>query len=138
MVGVQQIIEQIKEDWDSKPQADICIDILDYLLRVPTQNLLHISYGSLKKIISQRVEESDLLMAIQYLSGERTPILEVRFEFIEDDEIYSLPNSEIKLARETGQLVHPETGELIDDFEDKTYMYFEPSQLAKEIKKSDA
>jgi hypothetical protein len=138
MVRAQQIIEQIKEDWDSKPQAKICMDILDYLLRVPIQNLLHISYGSLKTVISQRVEEADLLMAIQYLSGERTPILEVKFEFIEDDEIYCLPNSEIKLARETGQLVHPETGELIDDFEDKTYMYFEPSQLAKEIKKSDA
>jgi hypothetical protein len=138
MARVQQIIEQIKEDWDSKPQAEICIDILNYLLRVPIQNLIHISYGSLKTVMGQKVEDSDLLMAIQYLTGDRTPMLEVKFEFIEDDEIYCLQNSEVKLAYETGQLVHPETGELIYDFEDKTCMYFEPSQLAREIKKSDA
>jgi hypothetical protein len=137
MVSIQRIVKQIREDWPDERRANICIDVLNFLLRVPAKNILHITFGSLKQVITNEFEDSELLMAVQYLSGDRTPLLEIGFEFIENDEIYPLSNLDVKIARQTGELVHPDTGELIDDFEDKTFIYFMPGRLVKEIEHSN-
>ena len=48
---------------------------------------------------------------------------------------FDISNSELKEARETGELVHPETGELIKDYEEKVYIYFQPSSIVRSLQK---
>ncbi len=129
----QVIMQQINDDWGSKPQSLICIKILDYLLRIRSNNSFHITYGSLQRAIEVAYEERELLKAIQYLCGERTHLLEARFELIDNDDYFDISNSELTNARQTGQLIHPENGEIVSDFEDKVVMYFQPSSLVQSI-----
>ena len=133
VVSKQKILEQIYQDWQQKPQSQICIAILDYLVRSNFKHLSHITYGSLRKIVEKAYDDQEILIAIQYLCGDRTPLLEAKFELIDNSNYYDISNSELNEARETGQLLHPETGELIDDFEDKVFMYFQPNSLVKSL-----
>ena len=137
MDSKERILRQINEDWGETPQSKLCATILDYLLQFPANQLAHITYGRLRNIISTHYKDSDLLLAIQYLIGDGTKLLEVGFELIEEDDSfpYPLANSEVKLAKETGELYHPETGEIVDDYESKVFMYFKPSYLFESISK---
>jgi hypothetical protein len=138
VISRQTIVKQISEDWSEKPQSEICIAILDYLFRNNFSSLSYITYGSLRKVVGEDYQHTDLLEAIQYLCGNRTNLLEAKFEIIEDDNHIDIENFELKKAYETGQLLHPETGELIGDFKSQVSMYFQPSLLAKNLVKLNA
>lgn len=129
----QQIVEQIHQDWLQKPQLQICIAILDYLVHSSSQHISHITYGSLRKVVGKAYDNRDLLAAIQYLCGDRTHLLEAKFEFIDNENYFDISDDEMIEARETGQLLHPETGKLIRDFEDKVFIYFQPSSVVKNL-----
>jgi len=128
VVSKKEIEKQIYEDWGSNPQSEICIAILGYLLRVPTNNLQHITYGSFRKVIGTNYSDNDLIQAIQYLCGDYINLLEAKFELIEnDDNIFALSDDEVSLAQKTGMLIHPDTGEVVNNFKEKVFMYFKPS-----------
>mgnify|MGYP001791485957 CR=1 FL=1 len=129
----QQIEEQIHQDWLQQPQSQICIAILDYLVRSNSQHLSHITYGSLRKVVGKAYDNQEILAAIQYLCGDRTHLLEPKFELIDNDDYFDISDDEMSKARETGQLLHPETGKLIGDFEDKVFIYFQPSSVVKNL-----
>jgi len=130
-----QIYSRFAEDWGtSSLQVSICVKIFDYLLSRPFSQLKHLTYGSLKVAIKENTLDIDLLKAIQYLSGDRVPILLPHFEFIDEyDESFDLDNEDIRHAQKIGKLVHPRTGEYIENFEDKVVMYFTPSSFIQEI-----
>jgi hypothetical protein len=128
----QRIIDQIHEDWGTKPQSKICVAILEYLLRINNSSF-HITFGSLKKAVGIVLDDKDLLMAVQYLCGDRIHLLEAKFELIDNENSVDISNSELKIALATGKLVHPENGELVSDFKDKVVMYFQPSSLVTSI-----
>lgn len=130
------ILLLIKQDWGNNPQSKICIAILDFLKRTPIHDLTHITYGSLRKVIDTNFDEAHFLTSIQYLCGDRTSLLEMRFElFIEErDEVFEVSKSEINCASKTGFLIHPETGIRVEDFRDKIFVFFAPGQLIKDLK----
>lgn len=127
----QKIITQINKDLGNSSKAEICVAILDYLLRSP--KISHITYGSLRKVVGDKYKNEDLLAAIPYITGDSTNLLEVNFELIIDDEIIPLTVAEVKIADRTKTLYNPDTGELVENFEDKVFMYFSPSSLVKKI-----
>jgi hypothetical protein len=128
----QWIIEQIYEDWGESPQSEICIAVLNYLLSVPVHTLQHITYGSLRIVVGSQYSNQDMLKAIQYLCGDCINLLEAKFELIENDnDIFELSNDEVSLAKETGKLFHPETGELVSNFKEKVFMYFKPTSIVQ-------
>lgn len=133
VISKQQIEEQIHQDWLQQPQSQICIAILDYLVHNNSQKISHITYGSLRKVVGKAYDNQDMLAAIQYLCGDRTHLLETKFELIDHGNYFDISDDEIIEARETGQLLHPETGELIGDFEDNVFMYFQPSSVVKHL-----
>lgn len=134
MISRQEIIEQIKKDWGDQPQSEICSSIFNYLLSLASQNYFHLTYGSLRSVIGGNYEDCMILTSIQYLCGERTHLLNTNFELIDEDANYfDVTDIELKTAQETGQFIHPETGEIINDFENYIYIYFQPSQLVKNI-----
>jgi hypothetical protein len=134
MISRQQIIEQIKQDWGDQPQSEICSSIFKYLLNLKNQNYFHITYGSLRSVVGGNYEDCIMLICIQYLCGERTHLLNTNFELVDDDENrFEITDTELKIAQSTGQFIHPETGELINNFENQICIYFQPSQLVKNI-----
>ncbi|MEL7409478.1 MAG: hypothetical protein AAFN00_21455, partial [Cyanobacteria bacterium J06558_2] len=81
------------------------------------------------KVVGKKYNIENFLKAIQYLCGDRTHLLELKFELIDGEESYPISYYEYNEAQKTGELVHPETGELVSSFEDKVYMFFQPSSL---------
>lgn len=135
MISKQKIVDQIKNDWSTKIQSEICIAILNYLFHDKSKNISHITYASLRKITGDIYDNEDLMTAIQYLSGDRVKLLDVKFELIENEQFFDISNIELKEARKTGELVHPETAELIKDYQEKVYVYFQPSSLVKNLQR---
>ena len=134
MSSKSQLIKQINEDWAEEPQSDICLSILDLLLKLPTDKPSHLTYGRLRNTISQSYADRELLLAVQYLTGDRTQLLELHYELIDEDDIpYPLDDDSVRLAQETGELFHPETGDIVNNYKDKVVLYFMPSNLVKNI-----
>jgi hypothetical protein len=127
----QRLIDMVVEDWGNKPQADICISIINYLYKRIDNPPSHITHGFLRKVAGNHYQDDDLLLAVQYLCGARLKLLEAKFEFIEDEEVFELSNNEVKQAQRTGFIIHPKTGEQVKSFEDKVFVYFEPEPLAE-------
>lgn len=134
MFSKSQLINQIHEDWAKEPQSQICLSIFDFLLRLPMDRPLHLTYGRLRSTIGQSYEDREILLAIQYLTGDRTQLLELHYELIdEDDTPYPLDDDLVRLAQETGELFHPETGDIVNNYKDKVFLYFTPSNLVRNI-----
>lgn len=127
------VINRIVDDLKDTLVAQVCIAILKYMLDFPVTRLRHMTYGSVKNAIGNSYTDMDILKAIQYLCGERVHLLESGFEFIDDDKIFPLSISDVKHTQTEQHLIHPVSGEPINDFEDKIIMFFEPSLLAKQI-----
>ena len=134
MLSKQSFIEKIHADWGSKPQSNICIGLLDHLSRT-SRTIDHITYATLRRVVDQanQFADEELLLAIKYLCGEPVHLLEMGFELIEDEQYIEIPKSEIKAATESGSLLHPETGELMQDFKNQVHVYFKPSELSKKL-----
>ena len=109
-------------------------EILDYLMSRPIDQMKHLTFGSLKIAVEERFSDIDMLAVIQYLCGDAVPVLSLHFEFIdEDDHSYDLDNHDLSAAKKEGKLVHPGTGEYIENYENKVLMYFTPGDLIKQV-----
>lgn len=127
------IIDLIRNDLGNGSLCQIGLRILEYLTSVPVTSLEHISYGSLKKVVGGPFEDIEILQTIQYFCGDRVHLLSSKFEFIENDDISPISDLEVLEARKTGIFIHPKTGEPIDNFEDKVFIYFQPTDLVKSL-----
>lgn len=138
MFTKEKIVEQIEYDWSGNVQSEICLTIFDYLINNNPQSLSYITYGSLKKVIGKDYNLESFLKAIQYLCGDRTHLLDLKFELVDGEESYPISDYEYNEAQKTGELVHPETGKLVRRFEDKVYMFFQPSSVVKTLAVNNA
>ncbi|MGD1942150.1 MAG: hypothetical protein ACFB0G_12635 [Leptolyngbyaceae cyanobacterium] len=129
----ESVITKIKSDWGEQPQSDICIAVLNYLVQ-STMELSHITYGSIGKIVGQDFSDREVISSIEYLCGDSVRLLEIGFELIENDDYIPISKSEMRIARETGKLLHPEQGVLLENYEENVFLYFYPSELIKEIR----
>jgi hypothetical protein len=137
VISKQDILHTIVEDWGDQPQAHICAKIFNFLLSIDPSQITHITYGSLRQVVDSPTIDHKMMGAIQYLCGDRTPLLEAKFELIDDYGEFDLTNSDVSEARLSGKLVHPETGEIVTNIEDKIFMYFRPSVLVSRLRTSD-
>ena len=93
-----------------------------------------LNYQSINIFTNRKHKTEHLLEALQYLSGSRVHILDVVFQLLDDSgEFINLKNKDVKDARYTGVLINPNTGEQVDNFEQKVHMVFAPN--LSELKK---
>jgi len=126
------LLQNIREDWSDSSQIRICEEILECLVSYENPEKLHLTYGILQNILSENYDRIQILKAIQYLSGDRVPLLRIRFEVLDNNgDCYSLTNEDVSKARKTGILLHPEKEDFIEDFEKKVFMYFVASDWVR-------
>ncbi|QOJ23588.1 MAG: hypothetical protein HRU78_07950 [Gammaproteobacteria bacterium] len=131
-------VKHINEDLTFDPKLrQACLDIVDFLCLQPEQALRHITFGTLSGV-AQLTNTEDLVAASRYLSGSRLPLLNLEFEFIDLDDVIHISHEVITEAKATGIFYHPETGELIEEFEKMIYMYFELSSEGMELNRSSS
>ncbi len=132
----EQAIKTIKKDLNKYPELqDACLAIVEYLCAQPEQNLRHITFGALSRA-AKLDHIKDVIPASRYLTGARVPILNLEFEFIEDDLIEPIPREQVSEARESGVFYHPVSGDQVENFENMLVMYFELSKDGLELRQN--
>lgn len=122
--------EIIETDWAER--ADIraaCLAVADYVHSA--HELSHLTFGKIRRIVSKQaridLSERDLVSLTAYLCRDDLNILQVGFEFLdEDDEVYPVSKAEISRAEQERSFPHPVTGNLIENFKDHVLIFFEP------------
>lgn len=117
----------------SNPEvARICLEITDYILETDPDRRLHLTLSLLQRRTHPRTD-TELLVAIQYLTGARANLLEAQFEYVTEDGEY-LPLTKSQVARGP-QAVAIELGLPscpAADFEERVLIFFDPTEQAKE------
>lgn len=77
----------------------------------------------------------EVLAAVNLLTSSKLAIFESHAMLVDDDETeHELSAEEFAEARKTGMLIHPETGELVPDFETHLIPFFAPTEeLQREL-----
>lgn len=112
----------------------VCVKIIDYICSISNKNAFkYISYNSLCKKTKSSPE--DIFQAISTMIINGLPVLDIKFEFIEfeDSTPIEIPSEDIIEARITNIFIHPDTGEPVESFKNKIFMYFSLSDFGKEI-----
>jgi hypothetical protein len=127
-----EAVQRVKAVWDKSPAAALCVAIVDQLAEGVLQRL---TFGQLYGLASKsQASQEDIARALQYLTGHDLHLLDTEFEFIdENDDIFYFNVDDLNDARHDGDLFHPDTGEKIDNYEERVFPTFVPSSLAKEI-----
>jgi hypothetical protein len=129
----ERAIHLIKTDFVSRPEVAIaCKSVVDYLTSQPEQNLRHLTFGDIFRIVTQNSGQDLTSIAIAYLSGDRARVLDMRFEFIDGDDISEVSLEELKDAQKTKVFIHPELGTEVEEFEKHIFVYFVPSGTRNE------
>ncbi|MCB1673510.1 MAG: hypothetical protein KDI00_02440 [Pseudomonadales bacterium] len=130
-----EIRRLLEEDWKYDPTAlATCLAIFDYLSTNDISQVRHISFVSLKTITNAN-DLPTLIKAINYLSGARLPLLDTNFEFIDEitDVSYPLSRDDYQEIVKENEFCHPETGLPVSEYKKHIFIYFTPSDLAKNI-----
>lgn len=113
--------------------ARVCVAIADYLRGQKSLDGLHLTLSLLQKL-TLVTSPVHLVSALQYLTGAQLPLLNIGFEFVDESgEYHPLSLQDIAQARLTKKLLRPDTGDLISDFEANVFVYYAPSENAREL-----
>lgn len=111
--------------------ARVCMAIVSFLVAQPPSKHLHLTYSSLKTAALPR-SDSDLLAAIQFLTGAKAGMLQMKYEFVDEQgEYHPVSRSELAAAERGEGFWHPETGEAVNKYRDQILIYFTPTDEAR-------
>jgi hypothetical protein len=121
---------RIQRDLSDSDILNPTLSIFTYLVSLQNKNVEHISFSKLKMIVNKQANfnDSSILQAAKYLCGESVPLLDICFEYIdENDDPFPLNVDDAKLAIDTNEFSHPENGYLIKNCVDSIFMFFATS-----------
>ncbi len=122
----------IETDWAEQAEfCAACLAVVDYVHS--TQELSHLTFGKIRRIVKNETKidlsERDLVSLTAYLCRDDLSVLQVGFEFLdENEEIFPLSKEDISRAERERSLPHPITGDMIEDFKDQILIFFEPGE----------
>jgi hypothetical protein len=118
----EEIYERIKSDWGD---GSLALRLFEQLLNVAKFEKSH--FIALDKFISDQ-EGIEAIKKIEdviiYFSGSRSGLLDIGFQLEEDSEPIPLSVRSVYEAIKNGYLLHPSTGEEIENFRSTVLMVF--------------
>ena len=112
---------------DSSEETDICLVLLNYIVLNNPKYLSHLTYASLHRIAGLGYKNKDILLVINYLCNSEVKLLNSNLEYI--GEGGNRP-SLIDVDKDTKELIHRETGEVITNMSN-VFSYFTLTDMAK-------
>ena len=117
-------IARIREDLGRQPGVErVCEAIVEYVASRSADLLQRVTFGALSKAANLDTV-TEVLPAVQYLSGSRLPLFETAYTFIDGEEEFDLTDEDIGEARRTNVFYHPDLGKPVKDYESSIYVYF--------------
>lgn len=120
------------EDFDEgDPVRPAISKIIDFLIAANPENVCHLSFGMIQKVAELKDSEEDhrtLYRTVSYITGERTQLLELVFEYVMDDFSHVLDEDEEADYKATGSFSDPRTGVEVPDSAKHIHIYFKASR----------
>jgi hypothetical protein len=134
-------VDKANTDWKLVPvRNELCAKIIHLLVSDGFRELRHITYLHLFQQLSLAVDDDkarEIIAITDYLSSDRLKLLEMKFQFYDDNDDDSLPieidNSDVTSAMVDGKFYHPISGKLVDDFRRRVFAYFAPSEQLRKV-----
>ncbi|WP_027518487.1 hypothetical protein [Bradyrhizobium sp. WSM1417] len=135
MPNIDELKAEVKESWRDSPLLQACLSIIDYLNKLPLDEMQMLTFSSFKEAVGEKDLTEDVVRAVALLANTSIHALDAKLLFIDDDDNeFELEKSDLADARHRGEFFHPETGIGIRDFESKIVPYFVPSQRFLDLK----
>jgi hypothetical protein len=131
-VALDNLRKELLDRWQDVPAAEICMRILDFVEKTPQNELHFLTFATLCRAAGRENVDSDLLAAVNILAGSRLALFDAHALFVDEDESeHEISPDEIAEAKLTGEFIHPETGELVPDYERYIIPFFSPNERLK-------
>jgi hypothetical protein len=133
-IKVCDILSQIEEDFND-PTRYVCRALFLFLISKDARQIKHYTYKTLingSGLDLETPEDYRLIIKVtDYFSSYKIHLLNMHFQYIDDtlDEPLSVEDDLISYALDSGNFYHPETGELVKDFNQYLFPYFTPSDV---------
>lgn len=124
-MNLNSALRVIREDMPPELQ-EASVRLTEYVYR-NYQDIKHLTYSRIAQVIGT-YDTTIVLAVVQYCTGVRINLLDMKFELILGSDIFELDNVAIYNAQESGILIHPETGYAVEDYESHVYPFFVPSK----------
>ena len=125
----------IEERWRGDDASEICLQILDFISSKSDQNEVMLNYADLHRITGKKFDNTVLQRALAILISRFSALKLGLVFFDENGQAFYLDREQKFEFVENGYLAHPETGQDVEDAENRTYPYYlaYPSELLKEV-----
>lgn len=121
----------LKTNWDDSPEFEFGQLIIDFL--AANTDSVHITFSQFFELakVNPIFDQDVVLNVVNYLSGNRLPLLKARFEYIDDETVELLDIDQVRAAKDGN--INPITGVQDGDVGNKIFMFFCPSDVAKRV-----
>jgi hypothetical protein len=126
-----EAIEALTSLWKGRPEAAFGCAIIDYLS--VHLDARHIPFSEFFRIATdgKPAEQAVVLNIVNYLSGAQLHLLAKGFEYIEDDFVTEIDSQQARAAYDAN--INPLTGQFDEVVQKKIFVYFMPSETAKDV-----
>lgn len=129
MRPIDEVRKELAASWVDHPVADLCLAIVNYIESLLPDQAGLITFANLCLATGKKKPDGDLLTAVTILVSSRVEALDARALLVDEDEReHEISPEELAHARSTGELIHPETGYPVKDFEGRLIPFFVPSK----------
>jgi len=127
-MSAAEIKAELYSRWQDDPIVPLCVRIVDFVSSLPQDQLQMLTFRRFLEALGKERIDDDVMRALTILVSSRVAALDARGLLVDDDQTeHELSARELAEARASGQLVHPETGELVPEFESRVVPFFVPS-----------
>lgn len=122
----ERVIEGINNGWGDSTVTRLCKSLVDEVYSLQPQATRSLSYHTLLGLVNEREISQDFLAAMNILTSSEFAIFNVKGYFVDDaEQSYELSDADFESVVCNNELVHPETGELVDNPAEKVSPFFE-------------
>lgn len=127
-MSVNDLKREVAEGWPDIPAASLALGIIGFMDHLRDQELRMLTIPRLLEAVGRRQVDQEFLAALAILISSTVHVLDAKaFLYGEGGSEVHVDAQGLATARQHGSLVHPETGELIENFEERLIPYFESS-----------
>jgi hypothetical protein len=121
----------LDEVWGNSPETAFGHLVIDFLSS--HTDSVHIPFAQFLEIArANKIQNNDVVLNIvNYLTGANLHLLRTSFEYIDGETVEPLDVLQVKAAQQFR--VNPITGDVDEAVGDKIFVYFVPTDLAKEV-----
>ncbi|WP_321866752.1 hypothetical protein [Paraburkholderia tropica] len=130
---IEEAKDRVVDVWRDSAEATLCLALVD-LLAKHASAMDRVTFALIHRVANENNVRDEKVVAevVQFLIGHDLHLLDPVYEYIDDrDRVYVISYKDMKATFSTGEFYPPESNEADPDFEDKIFLSFVPSVLAR-------